>query len=174
MGKKQNPSKNSRVAYLYLGIASVIILILFAILWYGSPDDRLLKAINRCDVNTARQELERRANVNVRASADDLLPGAPGLVVAVNSGCVEIVTLLLNQNADVNAKVTGRARTGWTALMVAVDKEQIELVRLLLQHGADVTLTIAEGEKQGWNALKIAEAKNNPELVNLLKTPGAM
>ena len=54
----------------------------------------------------------------------------------------EIIKLLLNRNADVNAKT----HWGETALMFAVDKGHIENVKLLLNLNANVNVKTLQGK----------------------------
>jgi ankyrin repeat protein len=70
--------------------------------------------------------LERGANVNL-SSADAF----PALYSAARGGHREIVRLLLDRGADVNA----RAR-GWSARQAAEKQGHVEIVKLLREHGA--------------------------------------
>src|SRR6185503_1640874 len=55
---------------------------------------------------------------------------------AVRKGDLALVTSLLDQGADVNAKF----RYGMTALFKAAERGHLEIVKLLLARGADVTV----------------------------------
>ena len=55
---------------------------------------------------------------------------------AVRKGDLALVTSLLDQGADVNAKF----RYGATALFKAAERGHVEIVKLLLARGADVTV----------------------------------
>ncbi len=133
----------------------------------------------------------------------DRVKGNPALIFAALYGHAEIVELLLERGADVNAKndmentalsyaseygrhavvktllehgadVNGRYFLSITALMEAAENGQLEVVKLLLEHGADVELKIeASGSRHGWTALQIAEAEGHTEIANLLKKAGA-
>lgn len=167
--KKPDKSKHSKIPYLYLLIATVVILIPLLLIWYGTPDNRLLKAVNRCDRDAAQRELDKGANVNVKSSEDDLVDNAPAVFIAARNGCPEIVELLLTHKADLNVQVPSRLYPGWTALMAAADKGHVQIVQILLKYGANVDIVIPTGDKKGWTALKIAESKGYTEIVHLLK-----
>jgi ankyrin repeat protein len=170
--QKPDKPKHSKVAYLYLLIATVVILIPLLLFWYGTPDDRLLKAVNRCDRDAAQRELAKGANVNVKSPEDDLVDKAPVVFIAARNGCAEIVELLLAHKADINVQVPSRLYPGWTALMAAAEKGHTQIVQLLLQYGANVKMTIPEGNKKGWTALKIAESEGHTDIIRLLKEAG--
>jgi ankyrin repeat protein len=171
--KKTEKQDNSKIAYLYLLIAAGLILIPLLLIWHGTPDDRLLKAVKRCDRSAAQRELENGANVNVKTTEDDMVDKAPILFIAARNGCAEIVQLLLDSKADINAQAAGRLYPGWTALLAATEKGHTNIVQILLEHGANVNVTIAEGDKKGWTALKCAEAASHADIVRLLKAAGA-
>jgi ankyrin repeat protein len=63
--------------------------------------------------------------------------GESPLMAASRAGRADIVTVLLEHGANVDAKENVR---GQTALMWAVSQRHPEVVRLLLQHGADVSV----------------------------------
>ena len=84
--------------------------------------------------------------------------GSP-LQKATEHGHIEIVKLLLDHSADVNAKAT----VNWTALMAASRGGHAEIVRLLLDHGADVNVKGSRG-----TALKTASSEGHTEIVRLL------
>jgi ankyrin repeat protein len=146
--------------------------IFLLLVWYGTPDDRLLKAVQRCDRDAAQRAIERGANVNVKSFEDEFVDNAPAIFLAARNGCAEVVTLLLDAKADVNAQAAGSLYPGWTALMGAAEKGQMNIVQILLKHGANVNITLSEGDKKGWTALKIAESEGHTEIVRLLNEAG--
>ena len=101
-----------------------------------------------------------------------LLAEAPGLVnekdwlgdtplhVAAQTDNIEMVGLLLDHKADINA----RADAGWTALHWAVYLCDKEMTALLLRHHADVNARISIG----YAPLHWAACRNSKELVELL------
>ncbi|KAJ7112585.1 ankyrin repeat-containing domain protein [Mycena epipterygia] len=84
---------------------------------------------------------------------------------ASKSGHANIVRLLLEKGADVNAVDAEHE----SALQAASNGGHTETVRLLLEKGADVN---AKGGEYG-NALQAASEKGNPELVRILLKEGA-
>ncbi|KAK5109714.1 hypothetical protein LTR85_002283 [Meristemomyces frigidus] len=91
------------------------------------------------------------------------------LSVATKHGSLELVQLLLQNGADVNAPP---AEKYWrTALQAASEKGHFELVHLLLQNGADVNAPPTRDT--GRTALQAAPGQGNIELVRLLFSFGA-
>lgn len=84
--------------------------------------------------------------------AKDPRSGSTMLSIAALMGHTEVVALLLEHGADVNAK----SRDGGTALHAAAFLGRVETVKLLLEKGADTTLrnnmggTAIEGAKLNW------------------------
>lgn len=104
------------------------------------------------------------------------------MLLAAGKGYVEICRILLDKNADVNAKtepreeevevrdgvsIVMRMPAGWTALMVAVKNGQDETVDLLLEAGANPALTNGQGQ----TAWDIAEEKGLKSIMKMLKKP---
>lgn len=89
----------------------------------------------------------------------------PSLFWASWNGHVEIVTMLLDNGADVNAK----NNDGNTALMLASKKGQTEIVSMLLAAGADVNAKVIYGN----TALIVASGNGHKEIVAILLEKGA-
>lgn len=100
----------------------------------------LLGAAMRGDPDIARKVLDKGVNVNARAidmgieSFDRTDEKArigdsdtPLLVAVKHAGNTEIVRLLLDRGADVNAK----DEDGKTALMIAIERRRADIIRLL-------------------------------------------
>lgn len=87
------------------------------------------------------------------------------LLLAVEAGNREVVTLLLDKGVDINAKDNG----GLTALIMAASEGHSEIIALLLKRGADIN---AE-DKWGRIALMLASKKGHKEVVALLLDNGA-
>ena len=94
--------------------------------------------------------------------------GNPALLWASRNGHTEIVEMLINAGADVNAKNNDYT----TALMDASTKRHTEVVRMLIDAGADVN---AKNDFSN-TALMIASGyyrNDNPEIVRILIQGGA-
>jgi ankyrin repeat protein len=88
--------------------------------------------------------------------------GVTPLVLASYRGQTEVVKLLLERGAAVNAREN---RNGLSSLSHAVGRGDKELVSVLLAHGADPLLKSADGR----TPLERAEANGAKEIVALLK-----
>jgi ankyrin repeat protein len=132
----------------------------------------LLRATMAGDAEVVRALLNKGANPNINAMG--LTPflvaagvgagttGGTGLAAAASAGGpvnMELMELLLQHGADVNARVTGTltysmrvsrapsANEGMTALHVAAQAGKTDLVRYLLEKGAKTDITDASGRK---------------------------
>lgn len=100
------------------------------------------------DLAAVKRALTDGADPNVQ----DPQSGSTMLSIAALMGHTEVVALLLENGADVNAK----SRDGGTALHAAAFLGRVETVKLLLDKGADTTLrnnmggTAIEGAKLNW------------------------
>ena len=113
-----------------------------------SPAQSLSEAAFTGDIAAMKQGLAGGADPN----AKDPQSGSTLLAAAALMGHTEIVTLLLEHGADVNA----RSRDDGTALHAAAFLGRTETVKLLLEKGADTTLrnnmggTAIAGAKLDW------------------------
>lgn len=89
----------------------------------------------------------------------------PALAIASRENNVEIMELLLNARADVNAQ----SSVGATALMVASAKGNVRAVLTLLQAKANPDAT----DKEGWTALMTASRHGHYYVVDMLIKAGA-
>lgn len=95
--------------------------------YLGPAEAALVEAVKLGDVETARRLLKAGVNPNGRDYWQD-----SALLRAVEADHFELVTLLLEQGAEIN--VNGR---GFTPLGLAVKNNNLPMVRLLLRAGAD-------------------------------------
>jgi len=100
---------------------------------------------------------------DVHATNND--DGRTALHYAVWYGWVEIVKLLIEAGADVNAK----SNEGDTALHDTVLKNRVEIARMLIKAGADVNAKYNEGN----TALHWAARLNNVKIVRILIEAGS-
>ena len=127
-----------------------------------APDDtydKLYSAIRTDDLRQMKTLLE--GGVSASAAGPD---GISPLMAAAEIGSLDAMKLLIDRNADVNAKNT----SGSAALMFSVT--DAKKVRLLLDHGADVNVVARSGR----TALIIASFANpSADVVRMLLAKGA-
>jgi ankyrin repeat protein len=80
----------------------------------------------------------------------------------------EIVELLIDAGADVNAK----DKWGFTPLHEAAVNGQKEVAELLIAKGADVNVKIVSGPNQGSTPLDAANGTNHPKTAALIRKHG--
>ena len=150
----------------------------------------LAQAATVGNVNDVRIFLQRDPQAIHRTGANNMLP----IQLAADNGHSEVIKLLLQAGADVNAphekvqatplqyaaaagrldavrvllaahaKVDAVDNQGRTPLMWAASKGQVPVIQELLQHGADANLKA----HNGWTALKYAQRQGNTQAVELL------
>ncbi|KAA0146249.1 hypothetical protein FNF29_08164 [Cafeteria roenbergensis] len=94
----------------------------------GGGQTPLMKAAERCRIESMRVLLDRGADLEARSNG-----GNTALLWAVWAGKVEAMALLVDRGADLDAK----SNSGWTALIWAVFSGKVDAVALLLDRGAD-------------------------------------
>lgn len=141
-----------------------------------SPDKIDLKH-NRCvNLNGSTPLLESiiagAKDVVSKLLESDALLGAQGrerstpLVTAVNQNFLEIVTMLLDAGADVDAIDHSQS---CTALEAAVRWGAPEMVKLLVTRGAEINLQVLEN----LTPLQVAAGRGNEKIVSVLLDAGA-
>jgi len=75
----------------------------------------------------------------------------PPLVAAAGENCADVVTMLLDRGANINAT----DHDGWTALIKATEAGYVELVELLVKRGADIEIADSTGRK-AWTYAALA------------------
>jgi uncharacterized protein len=102
----------------------------------------------QCDVTGVQSLLQQGASPNSRNSDGNTLTA---LMVAAQNGCADIVKLLLDGGADVNAKASAVSAAGAhgldgiTVLFSAAASENLAVVKMLLDHGADLHAQTSDG-----------------------------
>lgn len=108
---------------------------------------------------TCAAVLEGRADPNLANGS-----GCAPLMLAAQAGHEQLVRLLLNHDADVNA-----ADGEYTPLMAAAQVGHAKVVRLLLAEGVDVNAA----DDNGWSALVFAASRNEVDVAQALLEAGA-
>ena len=112
------------------------------------PVEKLWDAASSGNLSVVKQAIANGIDVNMK----DPKSGGTLLAAAALMGHTEIVALLLEHGADVNA----RSKDGGTALHAAAFLGRVETVKLLLDKGADTTLqhkmgsTAIDSAKLNW------------------------
>jgi ankyrin repeat protein len=103
----------------------------------------LMRAARKANPEVTKLLLARGANANA-ALADRFAPGMTPLYYSAagatnEDAAIEVVTLLLEGGAEVNARaVDVNSSEGWTPLLAAVRQKHWKIARLLIERGADV------------------------------------
>src|SRR5512145_16860 len=92
-------------------------------------EDRFLLAVRNGDVTGVKAALAAGVNVNSKFRYDRM-----ALSFAADRGNSEVMKVLLDAGADVNARDTFY---GMTAMSQALNKKHVPIVRMLLEKGAD-------------------------------------
>lgn len=92
--------------------------------------------------------------------------GRTALMIAAQVGHTDVISVLLKNKADVNAKTNVN---GQTALISAISGGHTDVVSLLIENGADVN---AE-DNDGWTASMFAAQNGHTEVVSVLLKNGA-
>jgi ankyrin repeat protein len=110
------------------------------------------------DIEKTRRLLDHGANVNARSSN---LGRTPFLIAAGVPGSVDVLTLLLQHGADLQAKDTA----GFSALAIAMAFADLEVVRFLIARGLDPNDVPVL-------AARTALARARPEMIEYLMARG--
>lgn len=167
------------------------------IIKYLNNKNTLFSAVLDNDIPKLKEVINAKADLNVR-SVDNVTP----LITAIAMNYRKIAELLLEANADVNAKdragwtalihfassngdlefgnalikakadVNARDNNGTTALIVAAVRGNLDFVKALVEAGADLN---AEATMTGepFTAMQAAEREGHLEIVEFLKKSGA-
>ncbi len=110
--------------------------------------------------------LDRGANPNERAVPDSRFP----LLIAAEGGRREVLALLLERGAAVDAAMSDYSCAARTALLAATQAGQVDCVGLLVAAGADVNRCAL---RNGSTALMLAAERGALPLLRLLLASGA-
>ncbi|OGV51607.1 MAG: hypothetical protein A2017_08400 [Lentisphaerae bacterium GWF2_44_16] len=134
----------------------ILVLAITSLLWMTaySQDLSIFEAAQKNNLNKVR---EYSGNVNTPAQDGR---GWTPLIAAAFAGHADMVKLLIEKDADVNAKSSGK---GETALMRAVAYP--EIVKILLDKKADINIA---NTSTGSTALMLAAAAGHKETVKIL------
>jgi ankyrin repeat protein len=170
----------------YLAIVGLLLHLVFPLVAQaGEPEDRFLLAVRTGDVAALKAALTSGVNVNTKFRYDRM-----ALSFATDRGNPEVVKVLLDAGADVNARDTFY---GMDAMSQALNKKHAAIVRMLLEKGAansegilkfgvqenSLELVTASLEKGGLRpdsltvAIALASKNSRAEMVELLKKYGA-
>ena len=154
----------------------LIINVVFVISGCVSAPTPLTKAAKKGDLPEVRRLIAEGADINAK-DQDDYEHGATALILASANGYREIVQLLLDKGANVNAKMSG-IDDGVTALMEASKGKDVKIVQALLDKGANVNAEATMGATMILSgsrvtALTIACLNGDREIIQLLLSKGA-
>jgi ankyrin repeat protein len=128
------------------------------------PTAELMDALSRDDTARAKEVLKATFDVNASNRVDLVTP----LMSAVRGHHEDIVRLLLEKGADINA----RNAENQTALMYAAWSVDAGIVRLLIERGADIEACSKGGTTALSQALKMTqstEVSSVSEIVQILQ-----
>jgi ankyrin repeat protein len=142
--------------------ASIMLCLFGMLLCCGtSREDDLITSARTGDLSTLKARLAEGVNTEVRERQ-----GRTALMLAAENGHAEIVRILVEHGADLNAKSRDLQLT---SLMYAVVKGHPDIVENVTEYGADVNARDGAGR----TALMLAVQYKNRDLVHLLLNKGA-
>ncbi|MBS3067322.1 ankyrin repeat domain-containing protein [Candidatus Micrarchaeota archaeon] len=124
-------------------------------------DTQLINSAGNGDLEGVKQALDKGAEVNGKEPQI----GATALIAASIMGHTEIMKLLVEKEANVNAA----DNNAFTPLIYSAAKGNVEGIKLLLEHGANVDTRNANGE----TALIRAAGEGHADVVRILIEKGA-
>jgi len=155
---------------LLLGMFTIIPA-LWVVMITGSTS--IWSAVSEGDSHYVRRYIDSGGELDLHLTGQVLGEGATPLHLAVSQSHVEVVDMLLEAGADVDAvtrKVVGTQARLSTPLHWAAEAGQTQLTANLIQAGADVNRVDANGN----TPLDFAREESNEELVILLSDAGAV
>ena len=127
---------------------------------YGYSPLQVAASCKKVELSCIEQLLQKGADVNYKSKSN----GFTSLHYATSSGSVDVVKLLLDKGADINAL----DNKGTTPLMLAVKNNSLPIAKLLLERGADVNLR----DKHKKNAMSYAKGifTKKKKMIQLLQS----
>ena len=122
----------------------------------------LTMAASSCQPDMVRTMLS--AGLAVNGAADR----TPPLVAAAGENCLEVVRLLLDRGASINAT----DHDGWTALIKASEAGYFDVAELLVKRGADIELADSSG-RRAWTYAALAGHTDIAELFKQVRAAAA-
>ena len=124
------------------------------------PDDLLLDAVAKGDIEVVKQLLAKGANVGAKNAGGETV-----LNQAIFNGHKAIVELLIEKGSNVNEK----DKSGETPLHLAAHLDHKEIVELLIKKGADVN---AKTSSKFFAETPLDKAGAASEIVDILRKHG--
>ena len=153
------------VDYSSSGNVVSVIEFLYNILEAGKNDPEQVKSL--LTAYNIRNLIEHdKANINAKAS-----DGTTLLMLAAAAGTPEVVKMLLDAGADVNAKDVNGLTPLWAA--VVFKSATPEVIKMLLDAGANVNDRIDTEHSDGMTPLIFAAIRSTPEVIKMLLDAGA-
>jgi ankyrin repeat protein len=146
-------------------------------------DEDFVELCRHGDADEIMDAISSGANVNARGSDGEIGSTALIRAVATVTPNTEVIKILLEHGADVNAK-DGYSDYEWTALMFAVDyggryhgytdrEMSMEIVKILFEYGADANAKGSDGQTALLLFADSYFAYLDPEVAKLLLEHGA-
>ncbi|KAM6222236.1 B-cell lymphoma 3 protein [Rhynchocyon petersi] len=173
VGRELDIYNNLRQTPLHLAVITTLPSVVRLLVTAGASP----MALDRNGQTAVHLACEHRSPVCLQALLDYAVPGTvdlearnydglTALHVAVNYECPEVVLLLLEHGADIDAM---DIKSGRSPLIHAVENNNHSMVQLLLQHGANVNAQMYSGS----SALHSASGRGLLPLVRTLVRSGA-
>ena len=141
-----------------------LLITIAALVLVGCGEASIHQAARDGNIEAIKRHLEAGTDVNAK-TVSRFTP----LHFAAAFGHKEVAELLIDEDADVNAKDD---KHKFTPLHHASIKGHKENVQLLISRGAYVNAKVALGPKQGLTSLDAANETNHHEIADLLRKHG--